>query len=147
MPCIVQPGGGSGKMRMRYTARRKRGLVAASKRLQMEGRSVHGAAAELFVSPTNLSKWASQGMGEIDSLDKILKSKKKAVLTGPASQLKPIKDALLHYIFELRKQGVMIDMFTIVLRASWISPKFRAKSFAARCSCMKRFLHAHLYTY
>jgi hypothetical protein len=59
MTRIVQPGGGGGKMRVRYTARRKRGLVAASKRLQMEGRSMRGAAAELFVSPTNLSKWAS----------------------------------------------------------------------------------------
>ncbi len=134
-------------MRVRYTARRKRGLVAASKRLQMEGRSMRGAAAELCVSPTNLSKWASQGMGEIDSLDKILKSKKKAALTGPASQLKPIKDALLHYIFELCEQGVTIDTFTVVLRASWISPEFRAKSFAVRCSCVKRFLHAHSYTY
>ena len=64
---------------------------------------MRGAAAELCVSLTNLLKWALQGMGEIDSLDKILKSKKKAALTGPTSQLKPIKDALLHYIFELRE--------------------------------------------
>ncbi len=28
MPLIIQPGGGSGKMRVRYTTRRKRGLVA-----------------------------------------------------------------------------------------------------------------------
>jgi hypothetical protein len=86
-------------------------------------------------------------MGEIDSLDKILNSKKKAALTGPASQLKPIEDALLHYIFELREQGVTIDTLTVVLRASWISPEFRAKSFAVRCSCVKHFLHAHSYTY
>ncbi len=134
-------------MRVRYTARRKRCLVAASEHLQAEGRSLHDAAAELCVSPTNLSKWALQGIGEINSLDKILKSKKKAALTGPTSQLKPIKDALLHYIFELRKQGITINTFTVVLRASWISPKFRAMSFTVRCSCVKRFLLAHLYTY
>jgi hypothetical protein len=34
MPRVLQPGGGGGKMRVRYTARRKRGLVAASKRMQ-----------------------------------------------------------------------------------------------------------------
>jgi hypothetical protein len=36
MPRVIQPGGGGGKMRVRYTARRKRGLVAASKRMQAE---------------------------------------------------------------------------------------------------------------
>ena len=36
MPRVIQPGGGSGKMRVRYTARRKRGLVAALKRMQVE---------------------------------------------------------------------------------------------------------------
>jgi hypothetical protein len=37
MPRVIQPGGGGGEMRVRYTARRKRGLVAASKRMQAEG--------------------------------------------------------------------------------------------------------------
>jgi hypothetical protein len=36
MPRVIQPGGGGGKMRVRYTARRKRGLVAALKRMQAE---------------------------------------------------------------------------------------------------------------
>jgi hypothetical protein len=37
MPRVIQPGGGGGKMRVRYTVRRKLGLVAASKRMQAEG--------------------------------------------------------------------------------------------------------------
>ena len=73
MPRVVQPGGGGGKMRVRYTARRKRGLVAASKRMMAEGKSLRAAADELRVSAANLSKWASQGMGEIDRVDKILR--------------------------------------------------------------------------
>ncbi len=32
MPRVIQPGGGGGKMHVRYTTRRKRGLVAALKR-------------------------------------------------------------------------------------------------------------------
>ena len=36
MPRVIQPGGGGGKMRVRYTTRRKRGLVAALKRMQVE---------------------------------------------------------------------------------------------------------------
>jgi hypothetical protein len=105
MPRVVQPGGGGGKMRVRYTARRKRCLVAASKRLMGEGKTLRAAASELHVSAANLSKWASQGMGEIDRVDKILRSKKKVALTGPSSQLKAIEDGLLHYIFEQREQG------------------------------------------
>ena len=38
MPCIVQPSGGGGKIHLRYTARRKHGLLATDKRLQEEGR-------------------------------------------------------------------------------------------------------------
>jgi hypothetical protein len=37
MTCVVQPGGDGGKTRVRYTARRKHGLIAASKRLVAEG--------------------------------------------------------------------------------------------------------------
>jgi hypothetical protein len=36
MPRVIQPGGGGGKMYVRYTARRKRGLVAALKSIQAE---------------------------------------------------------------------------------------------------------------
>ena len=72
-------------MRLRYTACRKRGLVAASRRMQAEGMSLRAAASELRVSVTNLLKWALQGVSKIDHLDKILRSKKKAALTGPVS--------------------------------------------------------------
>ncbi len=73
-------------MHVRHTALRKRGLVAASKRMQAEGMLLRAAASELCVSAGNLSKWVSQGLGEIDRLDKILRSKKKAALTGLVNQ-------------------------------------------------------------
>ena len=56
MPRVIQPGGGGGKMRVRYTARRKRGLVAASKRMQAEGMTLHAAASELRVTPPPTKK-------------------------------------------------------------------------------------------
>ena len=108
---------------------------------------MRAAVSELRVSATNLSKWASQGMGEIDRLDKILRSKKKAALTGPSSQLKAIEDGLLRYIFEKHEQGIKIKVFTVVLRVLFMSPEFREKSFTARCSCVKRFMHAHSFSY
>jgi hypothetical protein len=95
MPRVLQPGGGGGKMRVCYTARRKRGLVATLQRMIAEGMTLRAAAKELRVSVANLSRWTLQGMGEIDRLDKILRSKKKAALTGLSSQLKAIEDGLL----------------------------------------------------
>jgi hypothetical protein len=44
MPHVIQPGGGGGKMRVRYTACRKRGLVATSKRMIAEGKTLRVAA-------------------------------------------------------------------------------------------------------
>ena len=67
---------------MRYTARRMHGLIAASKRLVAGGMTLRKAVAEMRVSAANLLKWAAQGIGKINSLDKILKSRKMAALTG-----------------------------------------------------------------
>ena len=50
MPLVIQPGGGGGKMRVRCTTHRKRGLVAASKRMQAEGITLRATASELCVN-------------------------------------------------------------------------------------------------
>ena len=42
---------------------------------------LRATAEELRVSVANFWRWVLQGMGEIDCLDKILRSKKKAALT------------------------------------------------------------------
>ena len=86
-------------------------------------------------------------MGKIDCLDKILRLKKKAALTGPSSQLKAIEDGLLRYIFEKLEQGIKIKVLAVVLRASFMSPEFRKKSFTVCCSCVKHFMHAHSFSY
>ena len=51
MPRVIQPGGGGGKMRVRYTERRKQGLVATPKNMMAEGMTLHAAASELRVTP------------------------------------------------------------------------------------------------
>ena len=68
-------------------------------------------------------------------------------LTGPVSQLKAVEGALLRYIFEYREQGVSVNTFNLALRASFLSPEFREKSFTARCSPVKHFMTAHLFLY
>ena len=104
MPHVVQPGGGGGKFRVRYTVRRKHNILAAVKQLIMtEGMTLQKVAAELCVSHPNLMKWTVKGIGNINSLDKIIKSKRKAPHRGLLGQLKLLEDALLWYIFELRE--------------------------------------------
>ena len=51
MPRVIQPGGGGGKICVQHTARRKRGLVAALKRMQAEGMTLRAAMTELRVIP------------------------------------------------------------------------------------------------
>ena len=93
-----------------------------------EGVSLHAAASELRVSVANLSRWALQGVGKIDHLDKILRPKKKAALTGPVSQLKAIEGARMRYIFEYREQGLSVNTFNLTLRVSFLSPSVKRAS-------------------
>ncbi len=132
---------------MRYTARRKLALLVAAKRLQGEGRSLRSAVDKLCVSIANLSRWAEQKINKVDPMDSLFTKKKKAVHPGLFSQLIAIEEPLLRYIFKLRKQGQTIDMFVIMLRALYITPEFREKSFIARCSAEKQFCYAHSMTY
>ncbi len=51
MSHVIQAGGGGGKMHVRYTTRRKCGLVAALKHMQAEGMTLRAAVSELCVTP------------------------------------------------------------------------------------------------
>ncbi len=41
----------------------------------------------------------------------------------------------------------MVDTFKLAMRASFLSPEFREKSFTARCRAVKRFMVAHSFSY
>jgi hypothetical protein len=144
---VVQPGGESRKIRIRYTAHRKYGLVTAAWRMRVEGKFLWGTAAELSVSALVLSRWEAQKVGEMDPCGKLFKSKKKANLPGPLSQLEGIKEPLLRYIFEMHEQGVIINSWNVALRASYLSPEFREKSFTSQVSVVKGWLVAHSMRY
>jgi hypothetical protein len=124
MPHVVQPSGSGGRIHVRYTVRRKNALLAAARHLQGEGRLLQSAADKLHVSVANLFRWAVQKINKIDPLDTFFKKKKKVAHPGPLSQLMTIKEPLLCYIFELRKQGLTINTFVIALRALYISTKY-----------------------
>ena len=70
-------------------------------------------------------------INKVDPMDLLFTKKKKGVHPGPLSQLMAIENPLLCYIFELHEQGQSINTFVILLRASYILPEFRKKSFIA----------------
>ena len=88
MPRVVQPGGLSGKIRVRYTARRKLALLASAKRImEEEGLSLRMAAECLRVAHSLFVKWERQRDADGDPIFTMLKKRMKANHPGPASQL------------------------------------------------------------
>ncbi len=89
---------------MRYTARRKLALLTMAKRLQDEEGILLCKSAECVqVSALLLTRWAELFSLGNNPIEALLKTKKKTVHpAGPLSQLKPLEEALLRYIFKQR---------------------------------------------
>jgi hypothetical protein len=149
MPPLRQPGGLSGKMRVQYTARRKLGLLASAKRImEEEGVTLRRAAKRLQVCHSLFVRWQRQQAVDVnDPILAMLKSKRKATCAGPLGQLKPLKNALLQYVFKQREQGINVPTLALIMKASSLSPVFSGKHFVARESAVKRFIHANLLVY
>ena len=148
MPRVVQPGGLSGKMRVRYTARCKLALLTSAKRImEEEGLTLRMAAERLRVAHSLFVKWEAQRSADGDPILAMLKSKRKVNHPGPIGQLKPVEGALLRYIFKQREQGMAITTFDLAVKASTLSAKFGLKHFTARCSAIRHFLSAHSIVY
>ncbi len=110
MPHLAQPGSALRQMRLRYTARGKLALLAMAKHLQdKEGISLRKSAEHVQVSAVLLVKWEERFSLGNNPIKALLKTKKKLIYPGPLGQLKPLKEALLKYIFEKRKQGIEIN--------------------------------------
>ena len=86
-------------MRVRYTVRRKLGLLASAKRImEEEGVSLRRAAARLQVAHSHIVKWQQERASDADPILKMLKSKKKSIHPGPLGQLKPLQGYLQNTI-------------------------------------------------
>jgi hypothetical protein len=144
MPRRVQPGGVSGMSRVRYTARRKLGLISAVRAvMENEGMSMNKAAASVSVSPSLISRWIKQSA----ILHEALLVNKKSVHPGPVGHLSSIEDQVLRFIFELREMGMAVNHLMIVLKASTLSSDFAEKLFTARFAAVKRFTKHHSLVY
>ena len=112
--------------------------------MRLKGWTIRTVAEQLSVCHLLLVRWKKHGA---DPFFAMQMSKKKAAHIGLLGQSKSIELDLLHTIFELHEQGVMVNTFLIVVKALSLSPVFNAKSFTARCSNAKGFMLAHLFVY
>jgi len=135
-------------MRVRYTARRKLGLLASAKSIMKEeGVTLRQAANRLDVLHSLFVKWRQQQAANVEPIMAMIKSKRKAAHAGPLGQLKPLEQLLLRHIFEHREQGMSVHTLNLVVKAPSFSPEFNVKHFVARCSAVKRFMRAHSLVY
>jgi hypothetical protein len=132
MPRLTQPGGALWQMRTWYTAWRKLTLLTMVKRLRdKEGISLRKSAECVQVSAALLVKWEERFSLGNDPIKALLKTKKKSIHPGPLGQLKPLKEALLKYIFKKCKHGIKISTLAIVVVASNLSTVAGEHSFDA----------------
>jgi len=115
--------------------------------MEDEGVTLHRAAEQLMVCHSLFVRWQQQQDKDGDPILAMLKRKWNANYPGPIGQLKHLEQALLRHVFEKREQGLNVHTFDLVIKASSLSPEFNVKHFVARCSAVKRFLHAHPLVY
>jgi hypothetical protein len=147
-PRLAQPGRVLRPMRVRYTARRKLVLLTMAKHLQdKEGILLCKSTEHVQVSALLLTRWVEHFILGNNPIKALLKNKMKSIHPGPLSQLKPLEEALRKYIFEQRKQGIMISTLSIVVMTLNLSTKFGKNYFATWCGAIKHFVRAHLLVY
>jgi hypothetical protein len=125
--------------RNRYTIREKiTAMKWCARKVSEENWSQRDCARRLRLSPKSLRNWHKQ-------YRHMLEYKKSALsmTDGPQSQLAPIADELLKFIFERREQGLPVSRQTVVLKASKLLPEFSVKTFTAKYAAVRRFLKKH----
>jgi hypothetical protein len=65
---------------------------------------------------------------------------KKSSCAGPDSQLDPIKDELLLYIFELRETSMVVDYLLVQFKVASLLASFQAKSYDMQMKAMECFM-------
>ncbi len=93
---LVQPGGVSRWMHVRYTAWCKLALLTMAKHFQdEEGILLRKSAERVQVSASLLTRWAKLFSLRNNPIKALLKTKKKSIHPGPLGQLKLLEEALL----------------------------------------------------
>ena len=116
------------KKRKRYTILDKLSKLRAIKRQLDEGFSVRDACNEVGLTTSMYVRWKQQ----MSKMRERRNNKAKSLAVGRVSCLKPIENALLKFIFELREQAIAINIHMVARRAAALSRSFKEKSRSAR---------------
>ena len=109
----------------------------------------------------SVAKWSIRRVGRVKKVnkktlrnwirdyDKMIacenKTYKTMRVTYSQSQLHPIMDEILKFVFERREQGYAVTLRSLVMKASTLLPEYSVKNYEAKVSTMRRFLtHCNL---
>ena len=111
--------------RRRYSNAEKLSILRAINRLIGEGQlSIRAACQKMKIAPTQYRTWTTNQ----EQLSAWSNSKAKSCDTGPNSSLYVIEKELLKFIFELREQGIPVQISTVAVKANALMPSSWSKS-------------------
>ena len=107
--------------------------------LQENGLSLRQACDAVGVHHSLLVCWRKQKA----RLMHIPNPSVKSTHIGMESILKQHEEVLLHFIFELREQGIQVSLGMVALKASLLSRLFKEKTTNAKEKIVSRFVASH----
>jgi transposase-like protein len=135
--------------RKSYSSRQKVAMVRTmEQRLSADPTiSRRQIARDLGVDASLLRKWQQHVDAHISKVTRSngcrFNPRACSLHPGRLSCLEPIKDILLHFIFEKREQGIPVSIKMVVEVAKRYDTSFKGKSYAAQDQAVRRFVDSH----
>ena len=116
----------------RYMIQEKLMILHQVCRRMNNGESQHSVCNSININRKLINDWNKQ----FPQLKDAMNNKAKSLCKGMKSCLFSFSDSLLSFIFELREQGMAVNMSMTLMKAAKISRQFREKSQEAQISCV-----------
>ena len=108
-------------------------MILRQVRRQMNnGASQYSVCNSININRKSINDWNKQFPQLIDATN----NKAKSLCKGMKSCLFSFSDFLMSFIFEIREQGMTVNMSMILMKAGKISRQFCEKSWEAQISCV-----------
>ena len=134
------------KARKSYSMKFKCEALNSINDLVLHGDSIRIASEKVGIPHWYYKCWRKT----VNKVDKLLsmkawipfsiKGSSRKIHPGPSSQLNSIESALTCAVFELREQGLQVNMRTLRKEAERLSTEFRGKTMKAKMSCVNRYI-------
>ena len=129
------------KHRRRFSVSEKLTFMKKVKEKVKDGCSIAEACRELNIHHSLYLRWEKN----IEKFEVMKKKnfKAKSLGTGRQSELQEYEQELLRFVFELREQGMGVNLQMLILKISSLSREFRDKSDLAKYCQVTRWLKSH----